>query len=98
MKTSQEQFLEALGFTDVRQFKTGGVIELYVGQTMKAAHKLLRTHRVRFPLIEKGTTPRANFEKFYAVQDRKVVGHLMVFGYPNYTIIQLENLPERRKQ
>lgn len=93
MKTAYEIFLETLGFTDVRQFKTSGTIELYVGQTMKAARKLLRGQRLRFPLVEKGSTPSAQFQKFYAVQDRKVVGHVRIIGYETYTIVQLENLP-----
>lgn len=93
MKTTYELFLEALGFTDVRQFKTSGVIELYVGQTMKAAKKLLRGQRLRFPMVDKGSTPGAQFQKFYAVQDRKVVGNVKLIGYDTYTIVQLENLP-----
>lgn len=94
MKTTYEIFLEALGFTDVRQFKTSCVVELYVGQTLKTARKLLRSQRLRFPLIEKGSTRTgAQFQKFYAVQDRKVVGHVCITGYETYTLVQLENLP-----
>lgn len=93
MKTTYELFLEELGFTDVRQFKTSGVIELYVGQTMKAAKKLLRGKRLRFPLIEKGSTSGAQFQKFFAIQDRKVVGHVSLTGYETYTVVKLENQP-----
>ena len=92
MKTAHELFLEALGFTDVRQIKSSGVVELYVGQTMKAAKKLLKGKRLRFPLIEKGSTANAQFQKFYAVQDQKVVGQVHIFGYATHTIVQLENL------
>lgn len=91
MKTAYELFLEALGFTDVKQIKKNGAVELYVGQTMKAARKLLKSKRLRFPLIEKGTTAAAEFQKFYAVQDKTVVGRLEVYGYATHTIIRLEN-------
>jgi hypothetical protein len=92
MKTAYELFLESLGFTDVRQIKTSGVVELYVGQTMKAAKKLLRGKRLRFPLIEKGSIANAQFQKLYAVQDQRVVGQVQILGYTTHTIIQLENL------
>ncbi len=92
MKTPYELFLEALGFTDVKQIKSSGVIELYVGQGLKATRKAFKKAKIKFSQISKGTTPTSQVEEFYAVENKRVVGRVKVNAYATHTIIQLSNI------
>lgn len=85
------EFLEALGFTDPRQTSRKDVVELVVGDSMKAALKKLRSGKFRLLPVDSTTTSVSAVQEFLAAQDRQAVGRVRVESFRTHSIIQLTN-------
>ncbi len=85
------QFLEAMGFNDVRPLKADGV-ELFVRDALKAARKKLRARNIQFKLVSEHTTNNSTVTEYCAIENRIVLGNVHMTSYSTHSIIKLTNI------
>lgn len=94
VKAKAVSFLEALGFSDVRPVH-GDAVRLVVRDAVKAVRKCLKNKRgAQFSLVEQNTTPNSTVQKYFVIEDRKIVGHMHVQSFVTHSVVELINISE----
>lgn len=91
IKQNAVQFLEALGFDDVRVVQ-GDSLRLIVRNTIKQVRKCLKSNNMKFTLAEQESTPKGVDQRYLVIQKRAVIGKIVVQCYATHSIIELINL------
>jgi len=89
------KFLTDLGFTEVKRVRSDAV-ELFVAETMKVARKKLKARNIRFASITKHSTAHADVQEFFAVENRRVLGRVIITSYSTHSIISLINVGDSK--
>lgn len=88
VKQNAIAFLQSLGFEDVRPIQ-GPTLRLIVRTALKTAKKHLKAKNMRFTMIDENSTKNSKVQRYYVIQDRRILGRLNVEAFSTYSIIEL---------